>query len=88
MLTLRCRSDRDGADVDLRHASASYPRGFQFSPEASYVMSATKNKTMTARAARSPAGAGNALGFGFLTEVRASPAAAWCLPVSGGQLFN
>ena len=86
MLTLRCRSDRDGADVDLRHASASYPRGFQFSPEASYVMSATKNKTMTARAARvsgrrGPSGC-------FLTEVRASPAAAWCLPVSGGQLFN
>ena len=47
-------------------------------------MSATQNKTMTARATTVSRPA-RALGFGFLTEVRASPVAGFGLLAGGGQ---
>jgi len=51
MPTLRCQRDRDGARVPCTFARAIPPGFVSFHPRRRFVMSATKNKTMTARAA-------------------------------------
>jgi hypothetical protein len=51
MPTLRCQRDRDSAREGARNARAIPPGFVSFPPGRRFVMSATKNKTMTARAA-------------------------------------
>jgi hypothetical protein len=73
---------------DLRHAPASYPRGFQFPPEA-HQPAVCENNTGSSRGLGISWAGGGPSGSMLLTEVRASLGAAFCLPGGGtGQTVD
>jgi hypothetical protein len=74
--------------LDLRHALAPYPRGFQFPPEA-HQPAVCETTPARPRGLGISWASGGPSGSMLLTEVRASLGAAFCLPGGGtGQTMG